>query len=180
MQTAVPSLSDTGPFSLQYLGSSWLSSFSKDTFLLKRTRKHSRSQECFFKRRFCLGSRLLLLRMILDLSLDWGRRHQACHVFPGVSIWALLSLYMPNQLLWWCFAPPSCPRLLKTSVVRAVEEGKWQVEVWAQAAAFPLYTAWFSHRMNWTQLCRTQALGSPCTPQGKLTSLLAKCCLMLV
>lgn len=92
----------------------------------------------------------------------------------------LLSLYMLNQLLQWCSAPPSCPLLLKTSVVRAVEEGKWQVAVWAQGAASPLYTAWFSHRTNWTHLCRTQALGSPCTPQGELTSLLAKCCLMLV
>lgn len=32
--------------------------------------------------------------------------------------------------------------------MRAVEEEKWEVEVWAQGAAFRLYTAWFSRRTN--------------------------------
>lgn len=88
---------------------------------------------------------------------------------------------MPSHLLPWCSAPPFCPLPPRTITVTAVvaeeeEQGvEGEVEVWAQGAACPLYTAWFSHRTNCTPLSPTRLLGPPFAPKSELTRWSAKC-----
>lgn len=103
--------------------------------------------------------------MILNSFLDW-----LTSVFLGKL------LFLPAQ---WCSAPPSCPLLLRTWTVRAVQ-AQVQVAAWARGAACPPYTAWFSHKTSCTRPCPTPPLASLSAPENKPRSWLVKCCWMSV
>lgn len=188
MQTAVPSLSQVGLFSVLFFVKLWdrlgfQVSAKKKPFIWEDQNQlwHQTTSASAF---YLLAKSSLGSSLADDpRNLSWLRENtsdlsRSSLVSPSELV--VTVLHMPNQLLRWCSAPPSCPLPPRTLIVRAVEEEKWEVEVWAQGAAFRLYTAWFSRRTNWTQLCRTQPLGSPFAPRSKLTSWSAKCFLMWV